>query len=404
MARRGLIGMGPAINDITQYAHTDVDRSGLSVVAAPAPPQGTYRLKMTGDGTQSSVITYLSDTFTPDNYVAACLAFRLTGTLGSGDTETFAGGGTTGASSWRWRWDYSSSTDKYTISVAYGAAARVTSGELTTGIDYEIRSVWDGTNVELWIDGVSQGTGAETNMPDNRAVSFGALITGMAVGQDHYMSNFGMWDYPNVSDRPASAVKQYRLDPNDDYDSTLFGNQVTCLGGGDATFADWDDYAGGGANDGNTTFVCARGGDGGVELSELSTATVADVGNMMAIVRMQPKAVLGSKTFTSWLQIHDGANSQELQNANIGTTTYTRPQSAVFATNPNSGVWTQPGVNGLKAGVRTVNTNDDSAYFTALGVEVISVGDDPPSVGQPMMRRWGGSIWPTGAQRIGRGW
>lgn len=29
---------------------------------------------------------------------------------------------------------------------------------------------------------------------------------------------------------------------------------------------------------------------------------------------------------------------------------------------------------------------------------------DYVSVGQPTMRRWGGSTWPAGAQRIGRGW
>lgn len=35
----------------------------------------------------------------------------------------------------------------------------------------------------------------------------------------------------------------------------------------------------------------------------------------------------------------------------------------------------------------------DYAYIAGAG-----------ATGQPMMRRWGGSIWPTGARRIGRGW
>ena len=41
--------------------------------------------------------------------------------------------------------------------------------------------------------------------------------------------------------------------------------------------------------------------------------------------------------------------------------------------------------------------------YSYIGFELAQTGAPPPA-GQPLMRRWGGSIWPIGASRIGRTW
>ena len=98
------------------------------------------------------------------------------------------------------------------------------------------------------------------------------------------------------------------------------------------------------------------------------------------------------KTVTTFARLEDASgNSQEVQNFNFASTTYGGFSSA-FNLPPDAGAWTQTQVDGLGAGLRSINTNTGNPNVSALAVELFTCGTDPPAVAADRRRLLGGVV------------
>ena len=379
MSREFVAGCVGDINDFVAYAST-APGATFSIVTTPAPSQGTYRWKATGDGTVDLVNGQgHAPGFTKTWRFLVQRDFRVSGTLTAGQKIAFLAYGSNDLLRVSRVSDSTWNIELYDFVTSSVVATGTTA--LNTDQDYNIRVVTNGSVVKVLV-----GSTEEINVSQTCTMQAGIQIRngftshggGLATGQSMLWGVATMWEGDAESDRPGTACNKYMLPVNVNASSALFGNQTVCLGGGEGSYAEWDDWNAGGTADDATTYNCARGGDGGVETSETDTVTVAfqDSAGVSVVVRV--RAAVGSKTINSYMRIGDGTYSAEVQNANIASAIFIL-RAAAFAVAPDTGAWDQTDIGNLRAGVRTVNTNNDTSHWTALGVQVWTIDSDPPA-------------------------
>ena len=158
---RTFFGGGSEINDLLAYTEPGSVTTGFSVVATPAPSQGTYRFKATG--TTAAVLITHSALGNLDNVPSLTYRwqsqrdFRLEGTLNAAQEVRFAQFQTSGPNLLRFYWVYvSSTTYKLRIKNNVDTTLGTTTSTYTAGgspEDIDIRLQTDGTTLKLWVNG-----------------------------------------------------------------------------------------------------------------------------------------------------------------------------------------------------------------------------------------------------------
>ncbi len=368
------------INDILAYASSAA--TGFSVVSTPAPAQGTYRIKATGTTSANiSMIINKGHLFT-DTYRWQCQRdYRLAGTLNAAQEVKCMLFGASNRFVGYWVYE-SASSYKFRLKDDIAPATHGTSSSTYTAggspEDIDLRIQTDGSRVKLWINGVLEIDAATTY-----ELAAGYMVyynTTLAASQDMYWGASGAWESSSEADRPGFAVKKWYMPLAGDGSSASFENDDACEEDGSGGYIEWDDWNSAGVVDDDTTFNQLCGAHVGLEISTLTNVTITDPENAGVVVRARLRAILGSKTVDTYFRIEDGTDNVEIQNDNLSSTSYLI-KAAAFDGPPDAGAdWSQGDFDNLRAGMRkAIGSGDDNLRVTALGVEVISVDDDPPA-------------------------
>lgn len=393
---RELVGAsGPELNHVLSY-DTNVansDPSGLiTIVSSPAPSNGTYRWKGTGDGVHGGgCVVSPKQTVTQRTYAAFLLPqLRVSGTLSSGDAFYILAldiGAANAdiemvilyqtASTFKIKFvNRASGTDVFSLT---------TTNAFATGVDHSVRATFDGHLWSIWVNGVQESTRAHYVKPSSGQILL-QVQSGMATGQSFLVTQPRVYFYDTESERPGFPCGAARLDPNANTSESAYYSQVGACTVDDGTYANWDDYAAGGTPDDGTTFNCGNESLNGSETSSLSTWTIPSGQVVTGVVwRAWQRANIASKTVANWARLKYSGSLSEVAQPNISWSAWpsatgtpnARLNPVFYNGAPGGGALTQTVIDGLEAGHRVVSTNDANAEVSALAVEVFSETDDP---------------------------
>lgn len=371
-----LCGIGPVFLDDAAYGTENDVTTGYDIVDYLS----IRRLKTTSTGAVGHTSTAQGLTTMTKNYRWFVIHFRIEGTLNASQRIRIlrSSAGATDVQIDR----VSNSTFRLRVSNSgtTGSGTFNTSQDYTLVLEYVINGAnWD---MLCYMDGTLDLTAASEEANDPTAAIL-LNCDALQSGQTYYVWQAASreTDSDSGTDVPSGVVtaEQYEIAGNGTSD-TLQKQATACGSSADGSFTEWDDWDADGTQDGNTTAnkACSGhplGGQSGTEISTLTAVNIADAENACAIVTGYVRAEVGAKVHTSYTRIADGSgNSAEVTNTNINSTTYGRRRS-VFITNAAGLAWNQTRLDALRAGVRTVNTNTDAAFWTALGVEIITMED-----------------------------
>ena len=392
MARNLRYGVGPEINDIQGFRDDAV--AGWSIVSVPAPAQGAYFFRATGVDAAALEFQGSADSLAFTYRWIVLREFRLDGTLNAGQEVSFLRWDTTAAGvAHRLHWVRVSASTYNLRLKRNGAVLGTGSTAFSTGASVAIRVQTDGAHVQVWANGALEIDALTT---ESMVLTVFYLKNVLAAGQDMYFGGLAVYEAANESDRPGTVVSRYGLFPNAEavgqYGGLISGGVEDCADTAKGRFQNWDDWLAGGVNDGNTEYNCNYGTPALKEISELSTAVVANVANAGVICRGFVRANIAAKNIITFHRIEDAAgNSLERQNAVLTDTTY-HVRAAALNRPPDGLAWTQAKVDALRGGVRTPGMNLAGDLWTAWGIELFTVDDDPPLPGGFSMRNY----WPLG--------
>lgn len=255
-----------------------------------------------------------------------------------------------------------------------------------THSDHSRLEIWFGSPLvkEFDIDQdptLGRWTGMVCAIPTNNAYTFRYWHVGHRTG-----------DVP--SDRPAVSVETVMAVPasdhgggNNDYGGKTNGLGEDCSLPARGLAVNWDDW-GAGNHNGDTDYNCEQGGAGGREISVLGTAALSrapDAAVSLAVNMTQVAAkTVASKTI---LKADDDAEDDQ-ENPNIAWDSWGGLGATMVWLAPPSGTWADY-VDGsyvfngagstrkMSLGVESYDDNEDNDMWTAIGLEVGSMGDDP---------------------------
>lgn len=394
---RELVGAaGPECNHKNTYRYsTNSDPNALlTIVSSPAPSNGTYRWKGTGNSQDGGWLIHPKLTPTVRIYAAFLLPqLRVSGTLSPGDAFhilalDYAGASSdiemvviyASASTYKLQWVVRTSGTDVAVVTSTNAFA--------TGTDYSVRVVFDNNTWYLWVNGTVEGSGINGDhvKPTNGAINL-AVPAGMVSGQSWLMTQPRLYFYDSPSERPGFPCGAARLDPTGNTSESGFNSQVGGCLTDNGDFANWDDYAAAGAPDDATTYNCGQSGVGELkEVSSLSTWTIPSGQVVTGVMHRLWQAASGAdKTISTFSRVKYSTSAVETQLPNLAYTTWdivkvTNPVTPINAA-PGGGAITQTVIDGLEAGVRIPSGNGANAYVSANCVEVFSETDDPEPSG-----------------------
>lgn len=269
---------------------------------------------------------------------------------------------------------------------------------LTVDTWYDIRTLLDnaGNAVTVWIDDTLEIDEAAFAVEPNNAYFLlqGANSTGMTW---HFSTGICMRSTEGETERPQRQPGALFLSPASDHDSTTFGNDDVACNDGAGTYTDWDDWASGN-HDSTTTMVVECGGNNGIEISTLSTATIDTTLTVHGgCVATASKANASGKSVATYQVLEDITTNTRAEGLahNLSGTNFQLNRTRF--TSPPAGSWSDY-VNGttfnhasatktLGAGIRSVDTNGANDDHTALCVELFMWNADPPEAPEPAATR-----------------
>lgn len=160
--------------------------------------------------------------------------------------------------------------------------------------------------------------------------------------------------------------------------------------------------------------------DATINSATLSLRCVADLASSATTYRVYRLKRAWTETGATW-NTYDGTNNwstaggfhaDDCEQTDIGSRAFTATETLNefkdFALTPTSkgaldlgNGWLIKADTELNDGYR-FNSSDQATQANAP--KLVIDYTEAAAGGQPTMRRWGGSIWPTGARRLGRGW
>ena len=246
---------------------------------------------------------------------------------------------------------------------------------------------------------------------------------------------------PNMQLYLDNTVEERSTDGTDALDQTQYprlkarGSMWMPPDPGNGTYTDWtplgapnhgDEIDETGAHDGDSSYNKATATDQRdsykpllIHTNPIPSGSTVRTAQLRAVGRKTSSKHSGGEMF---VRTGPGSTPADTDGASdgghFGATTY---KGYVFLDIPKPGggswVWQDgnSGVNSIRTefGVHSAASGTISTRVTKIGSidwlwynTLLPLGTTPsvPSVGQPTMRRWGGSIQPTGAQRVGKGW
>lgn len=132
------------------------------------------------------------------------------------------------------------------------------------------------------------------------------------------------------------------------------------------------------------------------------------ISNCKAVVQHQRlRATSGTKFTDVYAIFCDGANEIEANIATAFTDTAYGDRAAIINTAPDGSAISQTDLDNMQIGHRwDIGVDATTPRWTSIFAEAVGFdfNAEPAAGGQPILKRHGGSLWPTGAQRIGKGW
>jgi len=367
-------GVAPECIHAGTYAVASTVPASYSVVTTPAPSQGLGRFKAVNPAAtwwlQRSGMTFAAQPWT----WLVQRDFRAVGTFSAGSNfcigiMNFEALGLRG---------FGQASGKYKVALVdlTGAAQGTSTTEYASNVDITIRVQWNGSEAKVWINGLLEITVATTGRPTTGQMILWWLASDMAT-VTKYWGVYSVATSDTEADRIGTNLRRGRLDPTGDTTEDDFGQQGASCVAGDATFSNWDDYAGGGAPDDATTFNCGAT-LGTKQVSSLSTVTVADVVLGVA-ARYWAHANIGDKGHVQLLarlkyagNAIDAADPLEASATWVGWAEW-------FSTPPGGGAWSQTIIDGLECGCSRFGSAAANLDVSAMAVEVFWVDADPPA-------------------------
>lgn len=252
----------------------------------------------------------------------------------------------------------------------------------------------------VWVGGQNETIKQQSGITstENESVSVSSLDS-----QGHGASEDTTGDaiYVGISNDKIHRLNQYTTPVDDDVDVSTLDTDPAAV----TTNADDD------------PLFCGWGDDEGMELDGYSTTTTETIDLSSLSSFPQSFGYTGVDVLSM-----DGGNLVLTRYS--GWTTTVSDSVDVSSSGPSSGRdLSQDADNTLVCsdgddtfyefdGICTTTTVNNSLDRSAQDNNISGVDTDDASgrnfetsaTGHPVMRRWGGSIWPTGAQRIGVGW
>ncbi len=417
MALEGLNCFGPNYNDFrltmqgrSSTTTTDWDLPATTNAGAHSPPGSSRWIEANDGGTVLTFdLTLVDSTFTLKDFVWYPLrAFRLQGTIGSGQSSKIYGwfrAGTDGIGAF-WRY---SSAGKINIGIGRfdtGAAAWGSS-EFTHDSDLSLLLEYDSvaSKARVYVNDTVEAETAAFIVPNTNG-RIRLFQPEAGTNPLHYWSGFAHGQSDTETDRPKAT--------------TLFvhGLEGTSDGADSGPTTGYDDQDGGDNHDATYTDVALDGSDqvevtnywvgSGAEtwVQTVDTDDPAETNQLIiGVHRSVARAEVGAKTLNTWSRIQDDGNTLDLANINITNTNWLSICIRHLLA-PDGGAWTAYNDSDkLEFGVKGASTNTDKDDWAGMIFELAEVESEGAAAGQPTMRRWGGvpGMVP-GGQRFGRSW
>jgi len=371
MARVLINGFGPTINEALAYYYNGGASvpSGFSIASSPAPPHGSYWLQRIGNAAGNLPIGRALAYAEGTRQWLVIRGWRIEGTLSANElVEGVFSAGTRGSIYLNAN---GQSDGTYKIRARISSTDYDSTSTYSVSTTHNIRVSFDGSTITVEVDGTEEiSVSSATKWHDHQITFLKGNVIGAGSDATIKLSGVLLVDGDDGDDRPGVAVEVDKLTP------TSEGSYDDWAG----DWSNWDDYAGAGTNDGDTTFNAGKGG----QTSNLDTHTPTDV---IAGVIVYARARGPTKSPPNWFfRIADGTSTLDDAGTVGDTGGAYWSKSAVFPTAPDTGAWTQTDVNALQAGLNN-NTATNNLTATAVSVELFSVDDDPepapPAAGAP---------------------
>lgn len=328
---------------------------------------------------------YQNDTTLPTARHWDCIEWRIDSLtdFNDGDVFTIYGDGNA-PSGWEIKGVIVNTKTAYNVRIYFDGTQVGPDGitDIDTSATHRIaRFTWLSGQVALEVDGTLEINTSTTDPIPTIGFKIGGGLTGPSI--------------KNILPRRAMQVRGDSGSDRPDENSMLFAAIEPDSAGSqsdnawvDGTVADWDDWNGGGAADGGTTFEQAPDGTEGYDtVTVLAVPTLTKTRFALFVhVQMGVDGAAASKDLGN-VVISDGTSKNELDLGTKATDGYF-VSHGMFNKAPDSGAWTQPDLNNLELGVwgKSVAASHDlrvSAVWGELVQYDLDAGNPPP-VGRPM--------------------
>ena len=361
-------GVGPNSGEITAYSTFPSATFSIATVG------GKTRFK--ADGTAGGFGNQLSLTISNGASQVPSATYRwvvgelyITGTMSVGEsllTLTFD----RSSPSLDLKRDYVSST---TFKLNLEGNQSLSAFGMNTALKFRLQT--DGTRIKLWVNGVLEIDAADATEINAWTV----ILQNNNANSIAYLSDIFAVEHSDETARPGTTVTRHTfMNPDGAGATEEFGTQADCSDGL-GVYTLWDDWASGAHDSATTANVCC-GGSAQTQLSTMSNpGAISDLTNTVLNIRGAGLANVAIKTVETHTRLEHGGNNIEVENLNLNTAVFFIYATA-FASKPGGGSWTQAALDGLEAGIRSVNTNGANDGWTAIGAEVLSIDSDPPGL------------------------
>ena len=369
--------LGPDWADHRLQGGTLKTRTGWTFEATAggdAAPQTAYWLE--NDSAAGDYIIGEAAAMTADTYVWYMVrGFKLRATsLTAADEAPLLVFPTAAGATLNWLQDTDSS--HYVLQLVLAGVDSPGSTSIAVGDTITIMVEFNGTNVKLWINNDGSGTPeltvTSTIKPNAKTVSLGNASDGNTPFHDFSGVVWHMSDSEGDKRDPTGIEVHMLEGTSDGTDGDYSSDDANAAVFGDVDLDGSDQVD-------DTPHWLILGANAGAQSAD--TTDPAESGVVIgANMRFVHRTNLVTKTVDTYIVVRDNTNSEEIQLANIDSTTFIGHVIRMPLA-PDSGAWSAYDLANVELGVRSVDTNTANDYMAGILLEVASAALSPGVAG-----------------------
>ncbi len=343
-----------------------------------APSQTAYWLENDGSGGDYDIGQ--TESMTADDFVWYMVrGFKLRATsLTAGDTAKFLEVDVS-ADVLSLDWKQNTDTSHYVLSVQDGFGSADGATDIALGVTITVMMEFNGTNVKVWLNNDGSGTPeityTTTKKPISKELQLGIAGDGNTPFHDFSGVAWHMSDAESDKRDPTGLEVHMLEGTSDGTDSDYDSDD----GSGEATYTDVDLDGSDQVDD--TPHWLILGANAGAQSAD--TTDPAESGVVLgANMRFVHRTNLLTKTVDTYAVVRDNTNTEEIQLANIDSTTFIGHVIRMPLA-PDSGAWSAYDLALVEIGVRSVDTNGANDYMAGILLELASAALSPGAVALP---------------------